>query len=791
MSEHATFKAGNSSPGRAFGQLWQVPTFLFGVLCLCLVAANSRLRHDPAAAHFQNELAELRHALDDRSGKIQPWLQKSADFLAGADRFPAQAGEAYYLVGSLFWRAGEEAPSGQELGHRSKAEEYLEKALASKGVADKDMPDLKHRLGVVLYRQGQDFGRALELMKDGLNRGADAGGRGYEILLEAILKQSNPNLPEAVSFAKRWLERAMDNVETQNRARITLAELLIRMDNRRDAIRYLEAVGKSASPELRFRSQVLLAGCYEAGKNWPRARKLWEELLKAPQDVPGGKGHALYSLGVCSMNDDDIPSALKFWNQALPLGGEEAQAALLRIGEAQSAGELDAALNSWTQALAQVRRPVDYHNAYISADQMREMIETATARFMVNKNFDAALKLANLYERLAAPGKAELYRAQALEAQARKTGGAEARPLFGQAGHAYEQTAMSFADEERAEHLRRAADCYRQANNFKQSVHVLEEFVKLEKSPLRLAEGLLDLAEAHVAENQINEARQALKRCIAIPGTPSADRALFILALGERSAGNLDGAIEYLKRILAHSPNRAAYEDAQFLHGSLLMEMKKYLEAELKLDAAIKEFPSHPSAYRGRADLADCCWKQAKRFKALSLEAKSIDIEVTYKKNWREKLEKATLTYEGLADDLWRKAKLKEKLANELPELLRLSAFNSADILVELGEVDQAVLRYQRLQSEDWYRGEVEGLIACDRICRCPLLAKSPQEAQKWRQDALASLKLAEEDLRMMPAELPGFNSPPGVRSKQEWQGELGKRAKEFNSNQGPAPLQK
>src|SRR5262249_36883231 len=153
------------------------------------------------------------------------------------------------------------------------------------------------------------------------------------------------------------------------------------------------------------------ARCCEAeGHMWRQAQKIWESLLKEPEAVPGGRAQILYSLGQCMRNNDPANSqtALNYWREVIALGGEEGQAAGLRLGAAQLANDIDTALKSWSDALSQVQKPADYHNAYISLDHAREIVENAWPRVM-DKDYQAASRLADLYERLVQTPKAELY----------------------------------------------------------------------------------------------------------------------------------------------------------------------------------------------------------------------------------------------------------------------------------------------------------------------------------------------------------------------------------------------
>ena len=773
-------------PERGFGQLWQVPTFLLGVVCLAFAATTSTLRSSPAAAEFRGELAQLRQALDDKTQKTKPWLEKCPALLARAERFPALAGEAYFLVGSLYCRMSEEAPAGQAESQRSKAEEYLDKALQKKGVADRDQARLKFRLGTVLYRQGQEMGRAVELMKEGLSLGADPAGGGYELLLQAILKQSNPNLEEALKICKRWLERSGDN-EENFRARVSQGELFIRMDRKQDAIRALEPVVKSSHKELRLKALVLQARCHEAEAQWRQAQKIWEGLLKDANAVPGGKSRILYSLGQCiySMDPAELQAAFNYWNQVLAMGegSEEAQASSLRMGEAQLAGDVDAALRCWAKALNQVRKPADYRNTLISVEQARDMFEAAASKLMDAQNYQAAGKLAELYERLAQPPRAELYRAQVCKALALKAAGAEAALLYDKAGQAFEQAARTSAAADQAEYFWRAAECFQQARKFDHAARVLEKFVKIAREPLPLAEGWLALGEAHLALKNQDKARQALMTCIDIPATPSADRARCLLAVLEKNARNFDKALALLKDISARSLNRSAYEDALFLQGMLLVQMEKFGQAEINLEAAIKECPGHPGALRARADLAECYRKEADRIdRTIKDGSYQGDLQGTvriYEKKRREKLLDAATMYEGLADELKQRIALKVPLSQEQYELLRQSAFGNADVLLEMGDTGEALRRYQRLQ--ELYRNQVECLFACERIWRCvPRVVQTPQKVQEMKAALRSALAIAESDLGPMNPDSSAFQGKD-VYTKQNWLDWINERKAELN----------
>src|SRR5438309_390070 len=87
-----------SKVGRArrdLSQLWQVPTFLLGLLAFLGVAASAPWRHTPQEAEFQELVHSLRRGLDQELDGDQ-LVSKAELTLARLPRFPARAAEAHF-----------------------------------------------------------------------------------------------------------------------------------------------------------------------------------------------------------------------------------------------------------------------------------------------------------------------------------------------------------------------------------------------------------------------------------------------------------------------------------------------------------------------------------------------------------------------------------------------------------------------------------------------------------------------------------------------------------------------
>src|ERR1700750_905740 len=88
---------------RTPGQLWQVPTFLAGLLALAAVAAYAGLRQSPESREFETTITALRqglHAREDADHLVA--LAEAA--LVKLPAFEDRAAEVHYLAGSAYFR---------------------------------------------------------------------------------------------------------------------------------------------------------------------------------------------------------------------------------------------------------------------------------------------------------------------------------------------------------------------------------------------------------------------------------------------------------------------------------------------------------------------------------------------------------------------------------------------------------------------------------------------------------------------------------------------------------------
>lgn len=777
---------------RAWSQLWQVPTFIVGLLAMLGVAASSPYRADLREGPFVAELRSLREVVlthQEPSNYVEP----AERLLGEVRRHPRREGETYFLAGSVHFRLAEAAAA---IGpHHAKALEYLERALAI-GVPDVDAPALHYRLGVMLYRSASDPHRAVQLMAEGVEQGADRPQQAYALLLQAYAKLPSPDVDAALAASQKMIELT-DHPQELGEARYLRAELLLRKGQRLDALKELDRIAGKISRELRVRTRLLQAQTAEQEGLFHRGADSWKELLADADDVPGGRARVLLAYGQCRFNADppNYPAAAEAWQQALAAGGHAAQAAGLRLGElrlATAPGKPAPALDAWSQALREVRTVTDYQNSFLDLAKARGMFERGCRQYLDRRDFVHAQRAAELYKKVAEPGVADERWARAVEGQAQeqlKQAGADkaklesAHGLFHRAAVAYEEAALKRPEKEQIELCWRSAQCFLAAKDLVHGAAALERFVTLAKDEPRLAQAWFALADAQTSLGKKDLARRAYHKCIEFPATPFAWRARYQLAVDEIERKNFLHAKDILKQnltVTGPEMDREAHEKSIYKMAGLLLQMQAYDEAVWYLKEASRRYPSNSKALDARDRLADCYRLLAQQTLSkiqelqnikqdgLSTERKAAldQMKSHQQRTRREWLNQAIEVYQGLADELLSKT-VQATPTNDEAFLLRKALFSKAEVHFELNDFSGALRSYQRLQQD--YAGQVECLHACHAIWRCVgVMIESPEQIRLAMEAAKESVRIARADLDKMPPELPGFHGP-GAWTRQNW----------------------
>ncbi|MBI3411461.1 MAG: hypothetical protein HY040_24295 [Planctomycetes bacterium] len=806
------------------GQLWQAPTFLLGLGIFLSVALTSPLRQAWSSGGLLEAVVELRHKLELGAERPEILVLEADNLATRSGQLPRRAAEINFLAGSAYYRLAQSLPPDQAGQYWPRVLQYLEEASAL-GISVADMPAQNYRLGVAILQQDKTSRRALDLISTSVEKGAERPADGYAYLIDAYLHMPKPRLDLALIASQKQLDLIDDrDVEAVSKARLLRVEILMRKELRPEALVELERISPKTSKAMRVKARLLQTELYEEDDLWTRAIPAWKELLPEAELVPGGKARILNALGLCYVQTDprDDAQAIKAWQEALTLGGQDGQAAGLRLGALllqQDPPEFKEALAAWREALAKVRIPSDYQNKRLDVERVRLMFEAACNRYLENHDYERTQEVAVIYKSVAAPGIAEERLAQAAESQARelkekskllsdpaaKEKRKEANSQFQRAAVAYEQAAAVRNADAQPGPLWRSALCYLEAADYTQARNILERFIKLDLVKLkgdsldrdenRLAEAWLYLAESREATGLKELAQEAYWKCIEFPNTPFAGRARYQLALAEIEKKNLENACDILKQNLsAQSAADSSATDAEAQEKSLykladvFWEMQKYDQACLYLEKAVKQYRANAQVLVYRDRLADGYLRLGKQDNAKLQAATGEDVRAYIRRTRNESLQRGHDVFQRLADDLEAKSKANPLTAVEL-DLLRKARFGAADTRFEQDDFSEALRRYQILQ--ETYRAKAEGLIAFNRIWKCvPVMVGIPQQERLVHDAARAALQKAQADLKEMSADDPGFRGP-GVWPKDVWLRHIEWVNSELNpTTPSPAPPQ-
>jgi len=478
-------------------QLWQVPTFALGLIAFAAVCAIHPPWH-PSVPPEDSSLAELRELLKQKEIDRDHALVLGARAVQGASTAQS-AGEAHLLLGTAYLILAERAGPGKGKDEWREARGQLEQARAL-GVADEDRAYLDYRLAKAWAHTGEPPLKVIAALAQSIEGGADddvdALG-GYGLLAEEYLKLPKPDLEGALAATDKQIGRPIVAAELLAPARLRRGELLLRLGRAEDGRDVLKNIGAKAPPPLLAKARRLRVGSLEADGLWAEAVPVWREIKE--ESPSADRDAVLYHLGLCLRNSGEQTSdeVLRVWDECLARNGtgEEGPAAALAVGDLRlRLGQVEPALAAFERAVHDVKEAGDWHNTLVPLPRAREVFEAGCKTARVARAFEASMRLARLYERLAPPGRAPELLAEAAEAgaraaleDARHAAGDEARNLLGnaeallrQAGAAYDQAADAQNEpDDKAERLWRAGNNYLDGRDASRAADAFVRFLKI------------------------------------------------------------------------------------------------------------------------------------------------------------------------------------------------------------------------------------------------------------------------------------------------------------------------
>jgi tetratricopeptide (TPR) repeat protein len=713
-------------------QLWQVPTFVLGVLALAAVCAARPLWHQPGPCCDPPALDELRQLLKQPDFDADKALKLGAEAVQGARTPPARAA-ADFLLGSAYVALAERpGPAKDKDQQWREARNHLEQAQAGT-VSDEDRPRLEYRLAKAWAHTGAPSQKVIEALSRLIEEGTDDDprekARGYELLAESYLKLPQPDLERALAATEKEINLPSVDAELLAPARLRRGELLLRLDRAEEARDVLKNI--KAPPEVVARARRRLVGSLEQDNLWGEAAGVWRDLrddgrLPAPE-----RPAVLYHLGLCLRNDGSHKDeALAAWKECLALDGKGDEAPAAALGAAElhvRAGQLDEAAAAFERAVRDVKEPGDWHNALVTLPQAREAFEAGCKAARAAGAFEASVRLAQLYGRLAPPGRAQELRADATDAlgravldRARRETGAAARPLYGeadgllrQAGEAYEQAAAAQTDPaEQAERLWLAANAFLDGHDPARAAAAFERFVAItwpKDSPPdprflpRLNEACYKLALARRDAGDLRGAAEAFERAVnRVTASPYVYRARYELAMTghvyDPATGSYswtDEAKDRLEMNLKQMSIDAQGRDAEAREKTLYALGELYFDrsdprgapsgsADARalisraidtLEDALRDFPNNPDAVRARLMLAMRYQLRADQLNAtFKQEHLTTEARLLLEKKVKDDREKAIGLYQELSRQLEAKRPRTDYEERVLAYALRMAA---------------------------------------------------------------------------------------------------------------------
>lgn len=590
----------------------------------------------------------------------------------------------------------------------------------------------------------------------------------------------------------------------------------------RDLAGAKDAIAKvSDSPEVGSavaiaKARILIAEGDQLRANDPpqvdEAKTMYSQSLAllaniAPQEA--SLAAAQYLFGVALQRQGDLEAAEQQMQRVRRQFRTEPEGTLAAIDLCVmqlNAKEHRQAAETLRQLLSQATRDEDYHNPWISLDDLRRFIEQTEHQFVEQKAFDAALYLAEspptwIPAWQLCQWRAEAYSARAVDAESKAIATPEEADSLRKAARADRRSAgdqraelakLRIATRNYIDDLWNSSQEYLAGQDYVRAIEMIRMYLTNEVKRRR-PEALISLGESQFALYRIDDAIASYQECIkANPKHPSTYRARILASQAFAEKGELAAAKTLLSDNVHHddlSPQSIEWRDSLFLLGNLqhregveseaksrelgideqdplkvkagFKELEKsheaFLRAAADLTRAVARYPDAPQATRARFLIAEsnrlASLLPRKRLRESGVEA----TRSTLVSQLQQSLTSATEQYDLL---ITRLTQSQEPVGHSLVEkqMLRNCYFAKSDCLFELGRYEDAIKAYSAATNR--YQHEPEALNAYVQIARCHRLLGKPS-------DSRGTLEQAKVVLNRIRAEADFVRTTPYTR--EEW----------------------
>jgi len=492
--------------------------------------------------------------------------------------------------------------------------------------ADHEVEGL-YLLGKSLFHSRQ-WDEAREPLEEALQHAPDELADTQRMLTEIYHHGSKPNLKQALEHANAFCDVPKLTAPERNEGWLRKARILFDLLDSPGCRAALEKIPSDARvmPEVHaLRGRLLMREANEAvADGSPAGMTAMKELYQKAIDalrLSLGRGNgetpasrqALYLMGVCLREGGDPRAAVEQFGRVFRQFPETDEG--LAAGYAQAEllarlGNVDESLVCYDRLIRLVGNPEKFHNEWFTVEELTNRLLNVETTFLTAKDFDRAIRLAEMLPPLIPADRAtqiaaQAYRAWAANLQHEAESGSPAqvdeqrraaREKLRQAGRKYAElaelrlTTRSYPDD-----LWESVQSSVAGRDYERAIKIIHRYLEVEERRRRPL-ALLTLGECHLALGRPNEALAALRECLAAhPNDPAAYRARLLGAKAltrlldqtpeaetEKSTQYATEAAHLLKQNLsgeALTPASLEYRDSLFEFGKFMYE--RGVEAEL------------------------------------------------------------------------------------------------------------------------------------------------------------------------------------------------------------------
>ena len=749
-----------------------------GVASTAVILRNHKPAPKPVSLAMALSALERGNAAEAR--------QMAERLAASKDLTTEDWGAPDFILGSLAARAAEEASGAERTESFRLAALYLARS--------RERGFFEHRESAGLYLLGKSLCRcgrleeALPVLEQALPQNAASPSPEYSgpdsgpaaeirlLLIEARLGVQPPRLDKALTETQKLLSASQLSDTDRRQILVQQAEIFLRMNRTQECAATLDKIPEN--PLLRcdvllLRGRLALAEGRALKKPSPPAPLPAGEGSHLPsppaQAREGSKEKATYLIGLCLLEQDDLPGALNQMERTLRFfpGTAESLAALYQqAGIARRMGRHEEAVLAYKRLVPACFRQDEFHNPWIDLAEVKASLSGACQEYLKAGKYETAVFLSKLLMHfMPAAGYSGRDETLLLTAHIHQTWGdnlmeqaehlptekaeelrKQARTQFRRVGDCFTEVAREhFTTREYPERLWTSAGAYIAGHDFRKAAAMLRLYMHNE-SRLRHAQALVDLGEAELSLGDTERALQSFHECLQQhPRDVAIYRARLLASRASVNMGDLKQAEILLQENLDGeqlTPASKEWRDSLFALAELLHNAARDREAIRRLDESLERYPDAPQATFARYLLADSLRRRAMDLRASLGKEVSAVVRSERTSEIRRLLQRALDAYGFLQDSLSRRDA--ENLTLPEKAVLRNSRFGLGDTYCELERYPEALRAYQ--SAANHYATSPEVLDAYLQIANVYRRMDRPAEAR-------TSLEQARLALRRIPPE--------------------------------------